>query len=494
MSSSQDTDPTTPRLRNVAVVLAGGTGTRVGLDIPKQLIKIAGKPIIEHTLAALHASALIDEIVIMMTPGHLDPVRSIVRTGGFTKVSRILEGAGTRNDTTAAALAAIAEGLGPDEDCNVVLHDAVRPLVSQTIIAANVEALQSYAAVDTAIPSADTVIQVDQPAGSAPGDGAIDARLTDVLARPLLRRGQTPQSFRLSVIRAAYAKAAQDPSFTATDDCTVVLRYLPEVPIAVVAGHERNMKVTEPIDVYIADKLFQLTSADQPDTLTDAQYAEALAGRTMVVFGGSYGIGGDIAALARSHGAAVFTFSRSATDTHVEKRADVAAAARSVLDQTGRVDFVVNTAGVLPISALAETSEETIYNATEINYLGPIFIGQEFFPHLAATGGSLLYFTSSSYTRGRSGYSLYSSAKAAVVNLTQALADEWAGSGVRVNCVNPERTATPMRVRAFGDEPAGTLLSSTEVARRSLDVLLSAQTGHVIDIRRDSGPAALTGG
>ena len=79
------------------------------------------------------------------------------------------------------------------------------------------------------------------------------------------------------------------------------------------------------------------------------------------------------------------------------------------------------------------------------------------------------------------------------MNLTQALADEWAGS-VRVNCVNPERTGTPMRTKAFGEEPAGTLLSSEEVARQSLDVLLSSQTGHVIDIRRENGPAAITNG
>jgi 2-C-methyl-D-erythritol 4-phosphate cytidylyltransferase len=158
------------------------------------------------------------------------------------------------------------------------------------------------------------------------------------------------------------------------------------------------------------------------------------------------------------------------------------------------VDFVVNTAGVLPRGGLADTTEETIYNATEVNYLGPIFIAQEFYPCLAESHGSLLLFTSSSYTRGRSGYSLYSSAKAAVVNLTQALADEWAGSGVRVNCVNPERTGTPMRTKAFGEEPEGTLLASTEVARQSLDVLLSGQTGHVIDIRREDGPAALVNG
>lgn len=462
----------------MAVILAGGTGTRVGLAIPKQLIKIAGKTIIEHTIIAFEMSPLIDEIVIMMAPGHLDPVRAIVKNGGYRKVSHILEGAETRNGTTSRAL----DALGGDE-CNVLFHDAVRPLVSQTIIEDCVAALATYEAVDTAIPSADTVVQVEQ------GREVI----ADVLPRHLLRRGQTPQGFRLSVIRKAYEIAEKDPEFTATDDCTVVLRYLPDVPIAVVAGHERNMKVTEPIDVYIADKLFQLHSADTPAELSDEEYRATFAGKTLVVFGGSYGIGGDIAELARGFGATVHTFSRSSTNTHVDRRQDVAAAAAAVVDAGDTIDFVVNTAGVLPLGDLASTTEETIYSATEINYLAQIFIAQEFYPYLAATNGSLLLFTSSSYTRGRKGYSLYSSAKAAVVNLTQALADEWAGE-VRVNCVNPERTATPMRTKAFGQEPDGTLLTSMEVARRSLDVLVARQTGHVIDIRRGDGPAAIANG
>jgi 2-C-methyl-D-erythritol 4-phosphate cytidylyltransferase len=80
------------------------------------------------------------------------------------------------------------------------------------------------------------------------------------------------------------------------------------------------------------------------------------------------------------------------------------------------------------------------------------------------------------------------------VNLTQALADEWASSGVRVNCVNPERTGTPMRTKAFGEEPPETLLSSEQVARQSLDVMLSHLTGHIIDVRREKGPAALGNG
>ena len=211
-------------LRNVAVVLAGGTGTRVGLSIPKQLIKIAGKTIIEHTIAAFQASPLVDEIVILMAPGHLDPVRAIVQNGGYGKVTQIVEGGETRNESTSRAL----EALGTEE-CNVLFHDAVRPLVSQTIIGDVVAALATHEAVDTAIPSADTSCRCTTPADETD-------TISDVLPRHLLRRGQTPQAFRLSVIRKAYDLAWQDPDFTATDDCTVVLRYLPEVPIAVVAG------------------------------------------------------------------------------------------------------------------------------------------------------------------------------------------------------------------------------------------------------------------
>jgi 2-C-methyl-D-erythritol 4-phosphate cytidylyltransferase len=455
--------------RNVAVLLAGGVGVRIGLDIPKQLIKVAGKTILEHALVALHSHPMVDEVKIMMAPGHLDAVRAIVKAGGYDKVTDILEGGETRNDTTLRAL----DSLGEDE-CNVLFHDAVRPLVTSRIITECFEALATHPAVDVAIPSADTIIEVDQ-----------DNTIREIPPRAALRRGQTPQAFRSSVIKEAYAIAGRDPDFVATDDCTVVLRYLPDRPIWVVHGDERNMKVTEPIDVYLADKLFQLTAHQQFPQKAEADYRTALEGKNMVVFGGSYGIGADIAELARGLGANVFTFSRSSTNTHVERREDVAAAARQVMEESGRVDYVVNTAGVLPRGNLLETSEETIYSATEINYLAPVFIAQVFFPHLRETQGSLTLFTSSSYTRGRSGYSLYSSAKAATVNLTQALADEWAADRVRVNCINPERTGTPMRTKAFGDEPAGSLLESEVVARTSLDVMISPQTGHIIDVRKD---------
>jgi 2-C-methyl-D-erythritol 4-phosphate cytidylyltransferase len=244
------------------------------------------------------------------------------------------------------------------------------------------------------------------------------------------------------------------------------------------------MKVTHPIDVFIADRIFQLTGQDGLPVVPPEEARARLAGRTLVVFGGSYGIGADVCAVAREFGAQVFAFSRSQTGTHVENADDVQVALQQAYDATGRIDFVVNTAGELRMGNLADCDLATIEQATRVNYLAPVTIARAAIRYLTASQGHLLLYTSSSYTRGRAGYSLYSSAKAAVVNLTQALADEWSELGVKVNCVNPERTQTPMRVRAFGAEPPDTLLSSMSVALTSIDVLVSDLTGQVIDVRR----------
>ncbi|QIP86522.1 bifunctional cytidylyltransferase/SDR family oxidoreductase [Streptomyces sp. Tu 2975] len=465
------------RSRTTAVLLAGGTGQRVGLAIPKQLVKIAGKAVIEHTLAIFEQADSVDDVVVMMAPGYVAEVEKIVAKAGLAKVTKVLEGGATRSETTERAIAALGEGLAEGEDLNVLFHDAVRPLLSERVIKDCVDALDRYQAVDVAIPSADTII-VTRTHGE---DGEF---ITDVPDRSRLRRGQTPQAFKLSTIRKAYEIAASDPNFQATDDCSVVLRYLPDVPIYVVAGDEYNMKVTQPVDVFIADKLFQLASTALPAPADERAYREQLTGRTVVVFGGSYGIGADIAALAESYGAKVYALGRSTTGTHVENPEHVEDALSKAYAESGRIDYVINTAGVLRIGKLAETDNAAIQEALNVNYLAPVHIARASHKYLAETRGQLLLYTSSSYTRGRAEYSLYSSTKAAMVNLTQALSDEWAADGVRVNCVNPERTATPMRTKAFGVEPAGSLLSSEAVARTSLDVLLSELNGHVIDVRQ----------
>ena len=452
--------------RTVAVVLAGGIGVRVGLGIPKQLIRIAGKAIVEHTLEALDSSPLIDEVIIMMNAGSIAELDHLLGNERFPKLSRILPGGETRNDTTQLALEAL-EG----DDTKVLFHDAVRPFIDERIIRDCVEALDRYDAVDTAIPSADTIIRVD------------DARhITDIPARAALRRGQTPQAFRLGTIRRAYELARLDPTFTATDDCGVVFQYLPEVPIYVVDGTAENMKVTEPIDVHIADKLFQLQSASlaldtRPDTLPD------LAGRVVVVFGGSYGIGESIVDLAREAGARVHEFSRSTTGTDVRRADDLRAAMDEVAAAEGRIDIVILTAGVLRVSSLVDAPADDVESTIDTNLLAPVLLAREAFPHLERTNGELILFTSSSYTRGRAGYSVYSATKAGVVNLTQALSEEWSERGVRINCINPQRTKTPMRTAAFGAEPEDTLLDPQDVARVTLNVAASELTGQIVTVQ-----------
>lgn len=234
--------------RNTAVLLAGGVGTRAGLGFPKQLVEVAGRPLMEHTLAVFDAHTDVDDIVVLMAPGYLDAVREMVRSGGYTKVRQVLEGAETRSATTVRALDALGA-----EDRKVLLHDAVRPLVPPRVIADCFAALDSYGAVTAAIPSADTVIEVGP-----------DDTVRSVPERATLRRVQTPQGFRLAVIRDAYRRAATGPGPEATDDCGVVLRHAPEVPIGVVPGDERNLKVTGPVDIRLVEQLLLPGGVDRP--------------------------------------------------------------------------------------------------------------------------------------------------------------------------------------------------------------------------------------
>src|SRR4051812_9376610 len=366
------------RLRTVAVILAGGVGVRAGLGMPKQLARIAGKPIIEHTIAAVDAAHCIDEIFVMMEPNHMAAVEELIASGRYPKLTGVHPGGETRNDTTRLAL----EQLG-DEECKVLFHDAVRPFVDERILQDCVEALDHYGAVDTAIPSADTIIQINTETNV----------LVDVPPRALLRRGQTPQAFLLSTIRRAYERAARDRNFVATDDCTVVLKYTPDVPIAVVAGSDENMKITESIDVFIADKLFQLKSSE-PGGLTTEEREQALAGKTVVVFGGSEGIGRAIAEAAQRFGATAFPFSRSTTGTDIRKRKSVKAALELAAAETGRIDFVVNSAGILEIGGLDTFSHEKVKDTIKVNLLGPIMVAQESLPYLKQSKGQLLFFTS----------------------------------------------------------------------------------------------------
>jgi NAD(P)-dependent dehydrogenase (short-subunit alcohol dehydrogenase family) len=158
-----------------------------------------------------------------------------------------------------------------------------------------------------------------------------------------------------------------------------------------------------------------------------------------VVFGGSYGIGASVADLAGDAGVDVFDFSRSTTGTGVRHADAVRRALDDVVAATGRVDIVLVTASVLRVAPLVDAPAEDLADTIETNLLAPVMIAREAYPHLAATAGQVILFTSGSYTRGRAGYGVYSATKAGVVDLTQALPEEWADHGVRINRSDRDR-------------------------------------------------------
>jgi 2-C-methyl-D-erythritol 4-phosphate cytidylyltransferase len=230
----------------VAVVLGGGTGTRFGAALPKQLLSLNGRSLVEHCVSAFADAPGIDEILLVMPPAYHEEAKRLVGA----QVDAIIEGGATRPDSVRNALAHIAARYEAAET-GVLIHDAARPLVTQRIIADCLQALNEHDAIGTAVPTSDTILVVE--------NGAI----AHVPPRETQYRAQTPQCFHLDTIMRAHALAAADPAFTPTDDCGVVLRYLPDTPVHIVPGSESNIKVTYPTDLAVAEALLSASSPER---------------------------------------------------------------------------------------------------------------------------------------------------------------------------------------------------------------------------------------
>jgi len=281
---------------------------------------VAGRTVLEHSIAAFEQSEEIDEIGIVVHPKHLDEVRDLLRQQPHPKVTQVVAGGKERQDSTLNGLRAFLRedgtlknpvererksttsppnsavcapaGLSSEKSpqatekspllsaenselsaetsqlfadnpqsatanrahsddnqqlstdnpraVRILIHDAVRPGVSRSLIGRVCAALRSHAVANVVLPVVDTLIEVDA-----------DGRMRRVPNRALLRRVQTPQGFHAPVLFEAYRRALADPDFRATDDCSVVFRYCPEIDIALVPGEERNLKLTYPEDLTV---------------------------------------------------------------------------------------------------------------------------------------------------------------------------------------------------------------------------------------------------
>lgn len=441
------------KIKNYAIILAAGVGSRFGGDLPKQFVKIAGKSVLEHTIEVFEKHKSIDEIFLVITPQYRALCENILLKNDYKKITKLLNGGQTRKESSSIAIQSIG-----DKEANLIIHDAARPFISDRIILDCINALKTFNAVDVAIPSADTIIQIK------------DNKIIAIPQRDNLRRGQTPQCFKLSLLKKAHKLAESDNNFT--DDCGIVAKYN-LCDIFVVNGEEKNIKITHKEDIFTADKLFQMHTS----TLLQTPNLKTLKDKVLVCFGGNSGIGKAICELATQNGAKTFSFSRS-NGVDIADFIAVGNALKKILSNHKKIDYVINSAGLLKMGKLHTRDFDDIKNELEINILGCVAVCKAVSQITPNT--KILLFTSSSYTRGRALYSTYSASKAAVVNLTQALCDE----GMQINVINPERTATPMRFNAFGKEPKDTLLSPQEVAKVSLEVLLSDINGQIIDVRK----------
>ena len=228
-------------MSTVGVILAAGSGSRTGLSTPKQFLPLGGKTVLEHSVQTFHDHPGIDEVVIVTAPQFISRIEQIVQTDGWHKVTAVLPGGKERFDSSLSAVRYFSD----KPDTIMLFHDAARPLVSGRIITDALKAMETYNAVDVAVPAVDTIVQCNR-------EGTF---MTSIEDRNLLWRMQTPQGFRQRTIDEAYRIALQDPGFTATDDCGTVLRYLPDEKVGIVRGSERNIKLTYADDLSLLEFL-----------------------------------------------------------------------------------------------------------------------------------------------------------------------------------------------------------------------------------------------
>ncbi len=219
----------------IAIIPAGGSGQRMQSPNPKQYLFMNGKPVLVHTLLRLQKSSLIDEILLVVPEGDLSFVReSIAKPYRLTKIQDIVAGGKERQDSVRNGLAEIGD------QCDVVVvHDGVRPFVTEEMLSRVIGAALQFGAAVVGVPVTDTVKEVS-------GDGYISRTLN----RETLWLAQTPQAFQRRILQKAYGKAAAD-DFHGTDDASLVEHL--GFPVKMIRGDYRNIKITTPDDLVLAE-------------------------------------------------------------------------------------------------------------------------------------------------------------------------------------------------------------------------------------------------
>jgi 2-C-methyl-D-erythritol 4-phosphate cytidylyltransferase len=230
-------------MKVIVIIPAAGLGTRMAPPSPgkgksKQFAELNGTPILIHTLRKFAASPAVAAIYIALRPDETPEFRARLEKEVLRKPVELVQGGEHRQESVANALAAISAS--PDDI--VLVHDAVRPFVSEEIIEQVIQGAQKYGAAIAGMPAVDTVKQVDRTA-----EGAV---ITATIPRERVVMAQTPQGFRYGMLKKAFDDAVAD-GFLGTDEASLIERAGGEV--AVVMGSPRNIKITTPADMELAE-------------------------------------------------------------------------------------------------------------------------------------------------------------------------------------------------------------------------------------------------
>lgn len=218
---------------NTAIITAAGSGKRFNSPVPKQFLEVHGKPLLVHTIERFELCPAIDQIILVLAAGEIDGFGHILGKYELAKVREIVAGGGTRAASVRNGLDAVS---GSEGDV-VAVHDGARPLVSVEEIAQTIEKAREMGAACLVAPVTDTIKEV---AGG---------RITGTIDRGKLRRALTPQAFRFEILREAFTQGGTGEEVT--DECYLVERLGQE--IAFIEGSARNIKVTNPEDVLLAE-------------------------------------------------------------------------------------------------------------------------------------------------------------------------------------------------------------------------------------------------
>lgn len=217
---------------NVAIIVAAGSGSRIGSDKPKQFLEIHGKPIIVHTLERFASCDAVDEIVLVLPADRIESFAATAGRFSIKKITKIVAGGMTRAESVRNGLNAVSE-----QTKIVAVHDGARPLISVIEISRTIDAAKKTGAACLVAPVTDTIKQVE------------DEKIVATVDRSRLRRALTPQAFRVDILKKAFEKA--DLSESVTDECYLVEKL--GFKIACVNGSPLNIKVTHPEDLVLAE-------------------------------------------------------------------------------------------------------------------------------------------------------------------------------------------------------------------------------------------------